>query len=273
MNRTFEREEFAAIKIQNFIRTRLARWKRRSKPTQQELQNTGSTDMSMGPAYFSDELHYQYEVLLVHGYQLGVDFFECQNTGYPCVEAAEGNEALPGMWHMRAGDYLIAINEYSAHLSSMPFHVAMDILDSGVRPAVLRFRRPNERDLRRHSSRFSSRLLSLRQTRQKLREKLERSLCYVVWREEEGPLGLGFVQDEVIPYPAIGLIKEEGVVAQPHIRSRLSMGDLLLSINNFDVSSLTYEQVIQTLKYAPKPLVLTFRRTRRQMHSERWCEL
>ncbi|KAJ0401562.1 hypothetical protein ATCC90586_002870 [Pythium insidiosum] len=242
-----------------------------------------------------EEQQQQFEVLLWHGVHLGLGLASCPFTGYPVVrEIAGANDALPGMWHVQVGDDLMAINDESAHGSTMPFEEVLQILESGVRPALLRFRRPRLQvklaraqaaqrrrgsspspsrhraaSLRRSSPQATSPLLgaiteTTRGRRTELsaarsitspsrrdpirhRQRTEASLCYLIWREEDGKLGLKFVQHTNQPYPEVSEVKSYGVAARERISPAVCVGDLLLSINQVDVSSLGFKRVLQVL--------------------------
>ena len=209
-----------------------------------------------------NEDHLPYEVLLWHGSTLGsVSFTSCINTGYPCVEVAEGNVSLPGIWNLREGDYIISINERSTKRSVVPFDAVIQILDSGVRPAVLRFRRPASHELQNRTIRprrlSTSACMEMKQTRQ----RLERSLTYVIWREEDGPLGISLKPENGKSYPVVTAMNKSGVAGRCGKDSRVSVGDQLLTINHYDVFRLGFKKMCQVMQFAPKPLVLTFRRT------------
>ncbi|KAK1930523.1 hypothetical protein P3T76_013845 [Phytophthora citrophthora] len=258
-------EEEAASKIQLFLRYRLKL--RRSVNT--SIQRTASTTSSVSsieslsmPAEL-DEDHLQYEILLWYGSSLGsVGFKSCDITDYPCVEVAEGNDTLPGMWNIREGDFLISVNERSVRRSVVPFDAVMQILDSGVRPAVLRFRRPSSHELQSLTKRSRRPSLTARTDRQKSRERLERSLSYIIWREEDGPLGISLKPENGKPYPVVKDMTKSGVAGRSGGKlNKVSVGDQLLTINHHDVFRLGFKKMCQVMQFAPKPLVLTFRRT------------
>ncbi|OWZ04908.1 Myosin [Phytophthora megakarya] len=251
-------KEEAASKIQLFLRYHL----KLRHSINASIQRTVSTASSLDSLPIPDELdedHLQYEILLWYGSSLGaVGFTSCEITGYPCVEVAEGNDSLPGMWNMREGDFLISINERSTRRSVVPFNAVMQILDSGVRPAVLRFRRPAAHELQSLTKR--PRRSVTRTDRQKGRERLERALSYVIWREEDGPLGISLKPEQGKSYPVVMDMNKSGVAGRGG-KSRVSVGDQLLTINHYDVFRLGFKKMCQVMQFAPKPLVLTFRRT------------
>ncbi|KAG4055066.1 hypothetical protein JG687_00005383 [Phytophthora cactorum] len=254
-------EDEAASKIQLFLRYCL----KLRQSTNTSVQRTASTVSSLDSLSMpveQDEDHLQYEILLWYGSSLGsVGFTSCDITGYPCVEVAEGNDSLPGMWNLREGDFLISINERSTRRSVVPFDAVMQILDSGVRPAVLRFRRPASHELQSLTKRPRRPSMTARTDRQKSRERLERSLSYIIWREEDGPLGLSLKPEKGKSYPVVQDMNKSGVVNRGGKHNKVSVGDQLLTINHYDVFRLGFEKMCQVMKIAPKPLVLTFRRT------------
>ncbi|KAG6582796.1 Sporangia induced myosin-like protein [Phytophthora cinnamomi] len=266
------REE-AASKIQLFLRYHL---KLRASANA-SMQRTASTASSLDSLDMPDELdedHLQYEILLWYGSSLGsVGFVSCDITGYPCVEAAEGNDSLPGMWNLREGDYLISINECSTKRSAVPFDAVVQILDSGVRPAVLRFRRPASHELQSLTTRLRRMSLTARTDRQKSRERLERSLSYVIWREEDGPLGISLKPEKGKSYPVVMAMNKSGVAGRGGKHNKVSVGDQLLTINHYDVFRLGFKKMCQVMQFAPKPLVLTFRRTSSEPKEPRSLDL
>lgn len=255
-------EEEAASKIQLFLRYRL-KLRRSANASMQRTVSTASSTESLSIPVELDEDHRQYEILLWYGSSLGsVGFTSCDITGYPCVEVAEGNDTLPGMWNIREGDFLISINERSTRRSVVPFDAVMQILDSGVRPAVLRFRRPSSHELQSLTMRPRRPALTARTDRQKSRERLERSLSYVIWREEDGPLGISLKPENGKSYPVVKDMTKSGVVGRSGEKlNKVSVGDQLLTINHHDVFRLGFKKMCQVMQFAPKPLVLTFRRT------------
>ncbi|GMF65344.1 unnamed protein product [Phytophthora lilii] len=254
------REE-AASKIQLFLRYRL-KLRASMNASLQRTTTTASSLDSLATPEELDEDHLQYEILLWYGSSLGsVGFISCDITGYPCVEVAEGNDSLPGMWNLREGDFLISINDRSTKRSGVPFDAVMQIVDSGVRPAVLRFRRPASHELQSLTRRPRRLPMATRTDRQKSRERLERSLSYIIWREEDGPLGISLKPEKGKSYPVVMAMNKSGVVGRGGKHNKVSVGDQLLTINHYDVFRLGFKKMCQVMQFAPKPLVLTFRRT------------
>ncbi|TMW66499.1 hypothetical protein Poli38472_004264 [Pythium oligandrum] len=258
----------AAKTIQSFLRAR-------GEGKIENLRSTGTTLSVESQDDEEDEKDEQYEVYVWYGTQLGLEFYSCNVTGFPCVDDPNGNESLPGMWNVRSGDYLISVNDCSTRPDSMPFDSVMQILEDGVRPAILRFRRPrvHEMQFRSSRSRKTSPISAAKREQQRRRERLERSLCYVVWREEDGPLGIVLKNDRGKPYPTVSDVADSGVVARESQGNIVQAGDLLLSINHMDVSSMGYQTSLEIMKFAPRPLVLTFRRSNTEIAGERSLEL
>ncbi|KAE9045212.1 hypothetical protein PR003_g2243 [Phytophthora rubi] len=255
------REE-AASKIQQLFLGYRLKLRASANASMQRTASTASSLDSLDTPEELDEDHLQYEILLWYGSSLGsVGFVSCEITGYPCVQVAEGNDSLPGMWNLREGDYLISINDRSTKHAAAPFDAVMQILDSGVRPAVLRFRRPASHELQSLTKRLRRMSLTARTDRQKSRERLERSLSYVIWREEDGPLGISLKPEKGKSYPVVMAMNKSGVAGRGGKQNKVSVGDQLLTINHYDVFRLGFKKMCQVMQFAPKPLVLTFRRT------------
>ncbi|CAI5717814.1 unnamed protein product [Peronospora destructor] len=254
-------KENAACKIQFFLRYRL-NLQQSSNNSIACTASTASSTESLPVPEELDEDHLQYEVLLWYGSTLGLASFKsCTNTGYPCVEVAEGNVSLPGIWNLREGDYIISINDRSTNRSDVPFDAVIQILDSGVRPAVLRFRRPASHELHSVTTRPRKLFKSARVEMEQTRQRLERSLTYVIWREEDGPLGISLKPQNGQSYPVVTAMNKSGVVGCGGTYNRVSVGDQLLTINHHDVFRLGFKKMCQVMQFAPKPLVLTLRRT------------
>ncbi|GLD98733.1 hypothetical protein PINS_up007451 [Pythium insidiosum] len=259
MNQTFIEEE-AARKIQAFLRAKLQ--PHRPEPLDRNIISYGSgTTFSLNSQDSEEDDDETFDVFLWHGTNLGLEFFQCNITGLPCVEEANGNDALPGMWNLRVGDYLISINGESTHPDKLPFNTVMLILEDGVRPAVLRFRRPRIHEMQMRpgrARRLFSRSSSLaKRDQQRRRERLEKSLCYVVCREED-PVDLGITLKPNFsePYPTVTEVTTAGVVGREDPedrhsrRNRVKPGDLLLSINHMDVCSMGYRKSLDIIRYA-----------------------
>ncbi|CAH0513725.1 unnamed protein product [Peronospora belbahrii] len=216
--------------------------------------------------------YYQYEIILWFGCSLdGVEFAFCDAaSGYPYVEATNGNESLPGMWNIREGDFLVAVNECTTHNSAMSYESVMQIVSTCARPAVLLFRRPSMDELQQIPILKKRPTNEERLGRRRNRERLEKSLAYVIWRESDGPLGVSLKKQRGSLYPAVADMNRSSI-----IRRYANIGDPLISINQHDVYKLGNTQWMQLLKSAPKPLVLTFRRlcSPRNQKRERMLDL
>jgi hypothetical protein len=197
-----------------------------------------------------------YEILLWNGCSLGgVSFASCDLAGYPYVRTSDGNESLPGMWNIQEGDFLIAMNECSTHISLMSYESVLQVVANGARPAVLRFRRPTVHEQQRIPTQRRKPASEERLGRRRNRERLEKSISYVIWRESDGPLGVSLKKQRDSMYPFVADMNRGSVV-----RRHASIGDLLISINQHDICKLDSKRWLQLLQFAPKPLVLTFRR-------------
>ncbi|CAH0493481.1 unnamed protein product [Peronospora farinosa] len=231
-----------------------------------------------------------YEVLWKEGVPLGLGFRPDPSTGYPCVLQSQGNQLLPGMFNVRAGDHLVFINEFSTQ--SVRFQKVIDILESGPRPAVLRFRHtdlmedPSQQfDLTNplESSVVSNpqddfnilrRSRLTRPSRVSMNPKNDHSLYYITWKEEDGPLGIVVKQESTSYYPRVINVKSEGAVTRESQKNRVEIGDVLLSINNNNISKMGFGAAMKLLQKGPKPLLLMFQRPRMSMTmSTRSCNL
>lgn len=232
-----------------------------------------------------------YEVLWKEGVPLGLGFRPDPSTGYPCVLQAQGNQLLPGMFNVRAGDHLVFINEFSTQ--GVRFQKVIDILESGPRPAVLRFRHTDLVEDPHHqldqssmfnsstfnSSTFNSSVMSnpqddshsmrqsrlTRHSRASMNPKNDHSLYYITWKEEDGPLGIVVKQESTSYYPRVINVKSEGAVTRESQKNRVEIGDVLLSINNNNISKMGFGAAMKLLQKGPKPLLLMFQRPRDSM--------
>lgn len=223
----------------------------------------------------ADEEHEHLEVFLWHGAVFGAELDECPTTGFPrVVNDANCNDSLPGMWNVRNGDFLVSVNDASTHRAHMSMRQVERILCDGVRPAVLRFRRPGTNEMEKRVMTRARRLAAPgRQEQLRRRERLEQSLSYIVWREEDASLGIGLKPDSSTPYPVVSEVGDCGAVAKQAKRSPVQLGDLLLSINHLDVSQIGVKRAVDMLQFAPRPLVLTFRRSGQVAREARCVDL
>ncbi|KAJ8527295.1 hypothetical protein ON010_g14968 [Phytophthora cinnamomi] len=216
-----------------------------------------------------------YEVLWKEGVPLGLGFRPDPSTGYPCVLQSQGNQLLPGMFNVRAGDHLVFINEFSTQ--GVRFQKVIDILESGPRPAVLRFRHTDlVEDPHQHLDQTSSLNGSVlsnpqddmgssrltRPSRVSMNPKNDHSLYYITWKEEDGPLGIVVKQESTSYYPRVINVKSEGAVTRESQKNRVEIGDVLLSINNNNISKMGFGAAMKLLQKGPKPLLLMFQRPR-----------
>jgi myosin-5 len=205
-----------------------------------------------------------YEVLWKEGVPLGLGFRPDPSTGYPCVLQAHGNQQLPGMFNVRAGDHLIFINEFSTQ--GVRFQKVIDILESGPRPAVLRFRHTDtvdeQAEVRMTMSNPQDDDRFMRQSCVSLNPKVDHSLYYITWKDEDGPLGIVVKQESTSYYPRVINVKSEGAVTRESQKNRVEIGDILLSINNNNISKMGFGAAMRLLQKGPKPLLLMFQRPR-----------
>lgn len=219
-----------------------------------------------------------YEVLWKEGVPLGLGFRPDPSTGYPCVLQSQGNQLLPGMFNVRAGDHLVFINEFSTQ--GVRFQKVIDILESGPRPAVLRFRHTDlvedpHQQLDQTNPLSSSTLSNpqddsnsmgmsrlTRPSRVSMNPKNDHSLYYITWKEEDGPLGIVVKQESTSYYPRVINVKSEGAVTRESQKNRVEIGDVLLSINNNNISKMGFGAAMKLLQKGPKPLLLMFQRPR-----------
>ncbi|CAI5731517.1 unnamed protein product [Hyaloperonospora brassicae] len=230
-----------------------------------------------------------YEVLWKEGVPLGLGFRPDPSTGYPCVLQSQGNQLLPGMFNVRGGDHLVFINEFSTQ--GVRFQKVIDILESGPRPAVLRFRHtdlvedPSQQHDQPHLLESSvapnpqddSNVLGMSRMTQSCRvsmnPKNDHSLYYITWKEEDGPLGIVVKQESTSYYPRVINVKSEGAVTRESQKNRVEIGDVLLSINNNNISKMGFGAAMKLLQKGPKPLLLMFQRPRSYPSTTRSCKL
>ncbi|GLE10536.1 hypothetical protein PINS_up022682 [Pythium insidiosum] len=190
-----------------------------------------------------------YEVLWKEGVPLGLGFRPDPESGFPVVFQSHGNQNLPGMFNVRTGDYLTFINEFSTR--GVRFQKVIDILESGPRPAVLRFRHNDTvEDLRFSNPQEDDRFL--RQSCVSLNPKVDHSLYYITWKEEDGPLGIVVKQESTSYYPRVINVKNEGAVSRDSQKNRVEVGDILLSINNNNISKMGFGAAMKLLQKGPQ---------------------
>ncbi|KAJ0407775.1 hypothetical protein ATCC90586_003277 [Pythium insidiosum] len=102
----------------------------------------------------------------------------------------------------------------------------------------------------------------LRQSCVSLNPKVDHSLYYITWKEEDGPLGIVVKQESTSYYPRVINVKNEGAVSRDSQKNRVEVGDILLSINNNNISKMGFGAAMKLLQKGPKPLLLMFQRPR-----------
>lgn len=283
-----ERQDDAVRAIQAVVRAKLLQTANAAKRLDASLEKAprpptlapstySSTAESSGPTSSdeADEEHEHLDVFLWHGTVLGLELDECPITGYPrVVDDANCNDSLPGVWNVRNGDFLVSVNDVSVHRAHMSLRQVDRIVRDGVRPALLRFRRPGANEMEKSVMTRSRRLATpARQEQLRRRERLEQALSYIVWREEDASLGIGLKPDKSKPYPVVSEVGDAGAVSRQAERSPVRVGDLLLSINHLDVSQIGVKRAVDLLHFAPRPLVLTFRRAAQVAREARCLDL
>ncbi|ETW03247.1 hypothetical protein H310_05644 [Aphanomyces invadans] len=260
------------------------------KPVSLRFQRTHKS-MRESSALMLDE----YEVLWRDSIPLGLGFKPDKKRGMPCVSKCRGNPQIPGMFNVRLGDYLTAINEISTY--KIDFSRVITLLEEGPRPVVLRFQRadPDDvddsmlshrdttmsssssvvsresvRDILRNGDstgvRFSERdsVALSRLSVMSLNPKLDDSLYNITWKEEDGALGIVVKQAISSFYPEVTKVKPEGaILRQPN---KVHVGDLLVSINNNNISKMGFRNAMHLLQIGPKPVLLTFQKSDRTSH-------
>ncbi|OQR98058.1 myosin, partial [Thraustotheca clavata] len=227
------------------------------KPVALRFQRTQNSESNREPSLMCDE----YEVLWRDNVPLGLGFKPDKKKEMPSVSKCRGNPMIPGMFNVRLGDYLTAINEISTH--KVEFSRVIKLLEDGPRPVVLRFlradlddaldsTRQSELSVRESSIRFS------RMSTMSLNPKRDDSLYNITWKEEDGPLGLVVKQALSSYYPEVTKVKPEGAIKrQPN---KVQVGDLLISINNNNISKMGFRNAMHLLQIGPKPVLLTFQK-------------
>ncbi|RQM22676.1 hypothetical protein B5M09_003833 [Aphanomyces astaci] len=261
------------------------------KPVSLRFQRTHKS-MRESSALMLDE----YEVLWRDSIPLGLGFKPDMKRGMPCVSKCRGNPQIPGMFNVRLGDYLTAINEISTY--RIDFSRVITLLEEGPRPVVLRFQRadPDDmddnsvlslrdtnlsgtssvvsresvRDILRNGDstgvRFSDRdsIALSRLSVMSLNPKLDDSLYNITWKDEDGALGIVVKQAISSFYPEVTKVKPEGaILRQPN---KVHIGDLLVSINNNNISKMGFRNAMHLLQIGPKPVLLTFQKSERTSH-------
>ncbi|EQC25795.1 hypothetical protein SDRG_16343 [Saprolegnia diclina VS20] len=234
------------------------------KPVALRFQRTTNSETHREPSLMSDE----YEVLWRDNVPLGLGFKPDKKKEMPSVSKCRGNPQIPGMFNVRLGDYLTAINEISTY--RVEFARVIKLLEDGPRPVVLRFMRADLDDALLESSRVSeasTRESSFRFSRMStmsLNPKRDDSLYNITWKEEDGALGLVVKQALSSFYPEVTKVKPEGaILRQPN---KVQIGDLLISINNNNISKMGFRNAMHLLQIGPKPVLLTFQKQGRASH-------
>ncbi|KAJ0403183.1 hypothetical protein P43SY_005177 [Pythium insidiosum] len=88
----------------------------------------------------------------------------------------------------------------------------------------------------------------LRQSCVSLNPKVDHSLYYITWKEEDGPLGIVVKQESTSYYPRVINVKNEGAVSRDSQKNRVEVGDILLSINNNNISKMGFGAAMKLLQ-------------------------
>ncbi|DBA04669.1 TPA: hypothetical protein N0F65_012252 [Lagenidium giganteum] len=240
------------------------------------LNTTNSTNSAQasGSSGFDDAAHQHVMVILTSGWAHGIEFEQCATSNLPCVVTPGVNYALPGMCQVRAGDYLVSVND--ERCSSMAFEDVMEALDAMPRPVSLIFRRPIDSELEQQSQRNGRahmRANSGVADQAKLdQQAIEAKFCFAVWQEHED-LGIEFEEGVGHAYPIVSSIAPRGVGTKRVVRDKLKVGDWLLSVNNLDLNALgSFSAAMLRVMRLPRPLAMTFLSAAGQQ-TERSCEL
>jgi hypothetical protein len=255
----------AARRIQRFVRCKVLKKRNKNqledKPTkilthgnqeeeeEEDALNTGSIVQK----------RHEYEVVLWHRMILGLCFCSCKLSGWPIVEdTSSSNQKLPGMTRVEKGDYLLRINDFET--KRVRLDTIVSILTNGERPALLCFRKKTRRPIEKIDNQRQSSISSLDFPFRGLRGRIEELYTYLLWKEEDGPLGLNFLPHSRSRYPEVIEVRDEGAIRRESSRIQVQAGDLLVSVNNRDVTMVGFADTIRLLRFAPKPLILTLRK-------------
>lgn len=204
----------------------------------------------------------EYEVLWEENVPLGLGLRPHPTMGLPFVSRHTGTPCLPGMDNVRQNHLLVYINEMST--KDISFDEVIHVLENEVRPLVLRFQQcstSDADDALNENENDDVHEEHYRMSNMDHKRLMSELLYHVTWHEEDGPLGIVVKQSETSYYPVVNRIKSDCKL-QSEGNQHIGVGDLLLCINNNNISKLGFKGAMHTLRYGPKPILLTFQRKR-----------
>ena len=214
----------------------------------------------------------EYEVIWGPGVPLGLGLQMHSKMNVPYVNRHMGNPTLSGMSSVALGDLLVSINNNPTDPFSMEEVIHM--LEAGERPITLQFVQASNRktvtDERTASSTstVSSGYSAEEVTRPRrastydtyderlsmmnFNPKLDGASYRVAWKREDGPLGIVVKQALNSYYPVVTRITEARRLKNGQ---SVDVGDLLLSIDKSNISTLGFREAMMLLKKGPRPVL------------------
>ncbi|KDO32183.1 hypothetical protein SPRG_03400 [Saprolegnia parasitica CBS 223.65] len=202
----------------------------------------------------------EYEVLWGYNEPLNLHFKLHRQRHLPYVSTILSSPMPNEPLMVCKGDLLTHVNAISTYMKSQKEINAL--LSEQPKPCVLRFRMPDddavtESRVSTASSGRRSSVIALN-----LHKLTPNDEAYnITWTDEDGPLGL-VVTPLLNYYIEVVKVKDEGAAHAMRQRGRVTAGDMLIAINQQDISSMGFQHAMHVLKSSPKPLVLTLQRSK-----------
>ncbi|KAF0742881.1 hypothetical protein Ae201684P_000072 [Aphanomyces euteiches] len=201
---------------------------------------------------------------------LGIEFAWDSINQVPAVTRLDvKGPAIPGRTSVCIGDWLTHIHD--SPLRGKQNKWQQQLQASSHNTLLLRFQRAGT-NARRHADLLSNgdRLSDLESLcgmpevqRWSWDPKQDTSLLHLFFTDEDKSLGLVLRQPSYRFYLEVSDIRPEGAVhRQRHIpRRAIQTGDQLVCVNHQNIRVIGHAAALAQLKYGPKPVLLTFRRT------------
>ncbi|EQC25796.1 hypothetical protein SDRG_16344 [Saprolegnia diclina VS20] len=209
----------------------------------------------------------EYEVLWGYNEPLNLHFKLHRQRHFPYVSTVLSPHMPNEPLMVCKGDLLSHVNEISTYMKSQKEINAL--LSEQPKPCVLRFRMPDDDAVTESRVSVASSSSSIASSGRRssvialnLHKQTPNEAAYnITWTDEDGPLGL-VVTPLLNYYIEVIKVKDEGAAYAARQRGRVAAGDMLIAINQQDISSMGFQHAMHVLKSSPKPLVLTLQRSK-----------
>ncbi|EQC42521.1 hypothetical protein SDRG_00254 [Saprolegnia diclina VS20] len=230
-----------------------------SSSTSSEASTVSATSSTSAPVKPRRET---YTVVWTEG-PLGMIFRpDDDDCHIPCIRKITGKGVgTSGIDRARVGDILLVINGQDT--KEIGFRSSISLLKSITKPAVLKFKRMRRRPSRKRGEEAEKPSVASVVLDSARPNVVDTSLYDIVWRE--GELGLK-LKPTPADVPMISRLTGRGSASGLH---NAHVGDVLVSVNGKTVDGASYTGTLRLLKHTPKPAILRFRPSAREVDPPR----